>query len=242
LGSPGKNVYFALLIFYISALVAAGLWPFDFGNKRPNRVYRNSTGNGIVFDEGIVLTGSAPRKLFSSIVASNAFTVEVSVKAARLNQTGPARIVSYSAGVRSRNFTLAQEGASLLFRLRTTRSNLNGEPSIRSENLFSPTKTQHIAASFNGETVKLYVNGRKVKEVKRPYADLSNWNESHYLVVGNEITGNRPWSGEINYLAIYSVALTDEEVLLRYEEARRSSGGTGKPREGMVAMYDFGME
>jgi Concanavalin A-like lectin/glucanases superfamily/VanZ like family len=43
-------------------------------------------------------------------------------------------------------------------------------------------------------------------------SDFSNWSPSFQLVAGNEVTGNRPWSGTISQLSIYPFAMSAEQI------------------------------
>jgi len=45
--------------------------------------------------------------------------------------------------------------------------------------------------------------------------DLSNWDASHRLALGNELTGDRPWLGNLYYVAVYDRPLDAEEVPAR---------------------------
>lgn len=42
--------------------------------------------------------------------------------------------------------------------------------------------------------------------------DFDNWDDTFPLLIGNELTGNRPWRGEVDTLAIYPVCLTPGQV------------------------------
>ena len=42
--------------------------------------------------------------------------------------------------------------------------------------------------------------------------DFSNWNDSYLLALGNELTGDRPWLGEFQLVAIFDQALNQSEV------------------------------
>jgi hypothetical protein len=46
----------------------------------------------------------------------------------------------------------------------------------------------------------------------RPASDFSNWSPAFHLAVGNELTGDRPWSGTISELAIYPFAMSPTQV------------------------------
>ncbi|HEX9200677.1 MAG TPA: VanZ family protein [Acidobacteriaceae bacterium] len=77
-------------------------------------------------------------RLYDTLVRTNQLTLLVSMRTSNLEQTGPARIITYSQDRTHRNFTLGQIRNSLSFRLRTPESGTNGnDPSLISD-LFSP--------------------------------------------------------------------------------------------------------
>jgi hypothetical protein len=41
----------------------------------------------------------------------------------------------------------------------------------------------------------------------RPLSDFSNWDPSYDLAIGNELTGDRPWTGAVSEMAIYASAM-----------------------------------
>jgi hypothetical protein len=45
-----------------------------------------------------------------------------------------------------------------------------------------------------------------------PASDFSDWSPAFHLAVGNELTGDRPWSGTISELAIYPYAMSPTQV------------------------------
>ena len=45
-----------------------------------------------------------------------------------------------------------------------------------------------------------------------PKADFSDWNPAFHLAVGNELTGDRPWSGTIAKLVIYPAAMSQSQL------------------------------
>src|SRR5690606_1149415 len=48
-------------------------------------------------------------------------------------------------------------------------------------------------------------------------ATLSQWDDSYALVLGNEVSGNRPWQGSIRFLAIHKRALSAEDIATNAE-------------------------
>ena len=88
-------------------------------------------------------------------------TLLVWLRPDNLEQTGPARIVTYSQDWRYRNFTLAQIRNTLTFRLRTPASGLNGtEPALYTGPVLSLDHTSFVAAVYDGRVSSLYVDGK----------------------------------------------------------------------------------
>ncbi len=81
-------------------------------------------------------------------------------------QTGPARIVSFSADAGARNFTLGQEGSKIEFRLRTPITGRNGIPlAVKSSDEISTLEKSHVVATYKKGVERLYVNGKQQAEV-----------------------------------------------------------------------------
>jgi hypothetical protein len=45
-----------------------------------------------------------------------------------------------------------------------------------------------------------------------PRSDLSNWDPTYHLNIGNELTGDRPWTGTISEAAIYPFAMAPSQI------------------------------
>jgi hypothetical protein len=74
----------------------------------------------------VARSAGAAHEICSAIMASKAFAAEVEVASADLAQSGPARIVSHSADLLHRNFTLGEEFGRLVVRIRTPWNGENG--------------------------------------------------------------------------------------------------------------------
>jgi len=99
------------------------------------------------------------KRLSNKLQKSGEFTILVKFRTDSLNQTGPARIVSLSDNPKNRNFTIAQEGAKLVFRLRTGVTGPNGSnPDLYSAAHITPGETHTVIATYNGYQQRLYVN------------------------------------------------------------------------------------
>jgi hypothetical protein len=90
-------------------------------------------------------------------------TLLVSMQTNNLEQSGPARIITYSRDPGNRNFTLAQIHDTLTFRLRTPSSGMNGaNPALYSGPVLSLDHPAFVAAVYDGRTSRLYVDGKLV--------------------------------------------------------------------------------
>jgi VanZ family protein len=104
--------------------------------------------------------------LYKELVSRNQLTVVVRMQTNNLEQDGPARIVTYSLDPFSRNFTLAQMGNTLTFRLRTPGSGPNGaNPALYSGPVLSLGRSYVVAAVYDGRISRLYVDGKPVGAV-----------------------------------------------------------------------------
>jgi hypothetical protein len=87
------------------------------------------------------------------------FTLIANVATANTNQTGPARIISLSENPYQRNFTLGQEGSSLVFRLRTPVTGENGaNPELIVPGVFADTNFHRLVVSYADSVLDLYVD------------------------------------------------------------------------------------
>ena len=83
-------------------------------------------------DSGLIATENPAYRLIAALQATNALTVEVWITPSAAVQSGPARIVTLSHDHGHRNFTLGHEERVYDIRLRTTRTSVNGLPSLDS--------------------------------------------------------------------------------------------------------------
>jgi hypothetical protein len=175
-------------------------------------------GWGINIKDGNSAYGStsASKKLADQIKSTGEFSIEAWMAPADVVQED-AYAVTYSAGKDARNFTLGQHAYQYEAMTRTSETDGNGMPSLLTsdKDRDAQASLQHVVLTYdpiNGR--KIYVNGQFTGDVdpKGGGGSLTDWDDSFKLVLGNEASNDRKWSGLIRLVAIHNRALTLEQV------------------------------
>lgn len=159
------------------------------------------------------------QKLFNLLSGGNQFSVEAWVIPDDVNQTGPARIVSYSIDTGRRNFTLGQTNTQYVSRVQTINTGPNGSnPELTTENDVLNTELTHVVMTYDNLSGgrKIYVNGQLAAE-EALQGDMLNWQDDNLFVLGNEVTNNRLWKGVFKMVAIHNKALNGAEVAQNFD-------------------------
>jgi hypothetical protein len=122
--------------------------------------------NGLVFGGGAPVTSvESAAGLSERVAAGDRFTVEVWCRPASTFQQGPARIVGMSDGPFRRNFTLGEEGAALVFRVRNALNGPNGTGyELQSPPVLSGGPVR-IVATYTRGVSSIFVEGSRVAAV-----------------------------------------------------------------------------
>lgn len=163
-------------------------------------------------------------KIADAVKRSGELTLEVWLRPAKTNLTGPARILTLSKNPNERNFTLGQEGNKFDVRLRTTRTSTNGIPSLSTDSRTLNTKLTHVVYTRDRSgKARIYLDGKSREEKTIP-GSLTNWSGSYPLALANELSGDRPWEGTFHLVAIYSRAISPKEVEQNYKAGPNAEG------------------
>lgn len=168
------------------------------------------------------------KKLHDVIQESGEFSIEAWVIPANVTQE-MSRIVTYSAGATTRNFTLQQTLYDYNFFLRTDAvdandmplTTLNGEPALSTPAMDEVLQAtlQHVVATYdpiNGRSI--YVNGELVTNTDPiPGGTLIDWQDTFALVLGNEASGDGVWEGTFRLAAIHRRALSQEQIVQNFD-------------------------
>ena len=176
------------------------------------------------------MSAKPARKIIDAVRRSNAITVEAWLKPAKTSQSGPARIVSISQDTSGRNVTLGQDDDVFDVRLRTTGTSTNGIPSTGSPKKSLQTRLTHVAYTRDAAgSTTIYLDGKQVARGKAS-GNASNWDTNQRLSLANEVTGDRPWLGELHLVAIFDRALSASDVQQNFVAGSRAGSQSAEER------------
>jgi hypothetical protein len=163
---------------------------------------------------------AASKKLKTLINATGEYSIEAWVTPGNVVQEDM-RIVSYSAGLTSRNFNLGQTMYNYDFFNRSDKTDGNGNPQLSTPDAAEVLQAslQHVVATFDPATGrKIYVNGVLVaSNDPTPGGLLNDWDDTFAFVLGNEVSGNRNWAGVIRLVAIHNRALSVSQIQQNFQ-------------------------
>ena len=163
-------------------------------------------GGGLTIDAATRLQTVGPAtRLHDAITETDQYTLQCQFTPARVNDSNRARIVTYSPDGSTNNFQLGQMDDYYYTRLRTE-TQTTGNSVIDSPATLTPGQSEHVLVTYDGETIRLYHNGRL--EVAEPRTgDLDNWDSGYALTLASEYAGDLPWLGTLHRVAIYDGAI-----------------------------------
>ncbi len=161
---------------------------------------------------GSFVATDADHTLLAALTRSNELSIEALIVPARSYQREPRQIITFSSTPRSRNFSLAQDGDELTFRIRTTKTGPNVNKPVLTLCKLKCNDANHVIVTYKEGRVVCFLNGRKVADLPGPTGDFSNWSEQHLVFGDGWLERTADWSGKIEGIAIYSRALGATEA------------------------------
>ncbi len=235
-----KFIFRLAACIYLISIAILAFWPFKPAHLcfRKKIIWDSKDQAIIIKPCSAVSSVNLPLDLWQNFKKGKEITIEVKLMTQTNNQGGPARIVTYSEDKLHRNFTLGQQNDALVFRLRTTRTDLSGvRPHLFAHGIFSPGKKQHIAVTYDGKHEKIYLNGKLYKSFSFLKGTFANWSPHCNFILGDEYTSMRSWHGRLYLVAIYDRSLSALEILHNY--LADSSEKYKRTEKGLVGFYDF---
>ncbi len=203
------------MFVYLTIVIAACLWPFDF--LQPNLIGWDSSG-GLRFTPPSIayVTGD-----ISPVQGVRQFSLLVHYSTARDSRSAlQGTILAYSIDPTRRNFALEERGGGVIFRISSRGRRWPFELRFPDDRK-SPERW--IVVRYDGKTLGGLINGKRIKDVKASSLDLSTWDPSYPLAIGNEGDGKSPWSGEVDTIALCDSAWSFEQLRHPGELIDRSS-------------------
>ncbi len=130
------------------------------------------------------------------------------------------RIFSFSSGLRSRNFTLGQQGDRLVLRLRTATTGQNADRPQLDVGPLQAGRPHHVLVTYTAGRLIAWLDGEKTLDSDAVQDGFFHW-KARPLVFGNEWQAERPWYGMLEAVAIYDRALSEDEALESHRRAVR---------------------
>jgi hypothetical protein len=193
-----RVIRIGLMALVLAIYAAFAFFPFQWDPPRQvNNHAQWLAGEGIRFaGASIARTKTAPGWLTDAI-RGNRLDVTLRIRPFSTRQSGPARIMTLSRNPDHCDFAITQAGRDLIFRLRAPWTDAKGLPPIRVLDVFRAPVWTGIQINIRSHRLQIAVNGVIRIRERLPTTPFAGWNPSYRLALGNALTLNRPWVGEI---------------------------------------------
>ncbi|HEX5103804.1 MAG TPA: LamG-like jellyroll fold domain-containing protein [Pirellulaceae bacterium] len=168
----------------------------------------NEFTSAVEFQGGHARSDDAGVDLLASLSDKSELTIEIVFSATTAEQEGPARIVALADDGQAANFALLQDGQRLGFQLLTDAGDVGETIWVAPA---TPTQTSHIAIAYRDGSLVIYRDGEKVTESDKFQGSFSMWRGGP-LTLGADASGQSPWLGTIEAIAIHSRCLEEDEI------------------------------
>jgi hypothetical protein len=135
--------------------------------------------------------------LVKEIRCRDAFTVTARVRPANIDQTGPSRIVSIAEGTRffEQNMIVGIVESDLVVRVRVRPDRFE---TFTAPDVFTPGAEHAVVVSFGDGVLTVMIDGSERLREKADRSTFVNWSTNFPLNVGNELTDDRIFAGDIS--------------------------------------------
>jgi VanZ family protein len=191
------------LAIVLLTLSYAGVLLYPFKWQPPhllnNGAQLSSIGLSFV-SPGIAYTQDAP--WLADAIDSNHLALAIHLRAFEQPQYGPARIFGISRDHRSRNMAIGQSGTNLVIRVRTPHIESDGNYRFILKNVMKDSGWHKVEVIIRPGAIIVNFNDHLMLNDIVSESPLQTWDKESRLVLGNDLTGNRPWRGEISQATI----------------------------------------
>ena len=185
--------HLSLLAFMIVGYLLATAYPFELVGENHAELRPDSAR----FSESGVLRSRGGPPWVADAIENDELSIDLTVRPYFADQRGPARILTLSRDPYARNLTIGQQRHDLIVRLRRGDFTPNGMPEFAAGDVFVDRGIKKINVAIRDGTLEVRVDGRIVIEDLLPPKPLAHWSRAFPVALGNEVTSDRPWLGEI---------------------------------------------
>ena len=179
------------------------------------------TNDGLRFDRAtFAATSGSPRAFYDLVGVTGEFSVEAWITPANTSQDGPARIATLSKDTKSQNFLLGQDRDSVQVRSRERKGNWrwNTPPGSLT------TDPTHVVMTHRSDgTVSAFLDGELAGQ-ETMSSGPNSWDDSYRFAIGMEFNDRREWLGTYHLVALYGIALDDDDVERNFAVGPRADG------------------
>ncbi len=220
-----------LCLLVVGIILTAGLWPF---HAPRNAVGWLSEAKGVRFGRPGSIVSEGPLGV-DETKSGNSCTLELWLEPAQIDSSGTI-LAFYDSTSDDVPFRLRQVQSGLVLQ-RISQDGARKPAEIYVADVFSSTAPVFVTIRSGESGAAVSVDGNLLKRL--PDFWFSSLDLSGQLVVGDAPTHSFGWSGTVKGLAIYSRALSEDEVSREFDSWTKFGRPNSNDNKGLVASYPF---
>lgn len=200
-----RSAWFACLAL-IPCYWAAATWPFAVESPqwRPNTVTVGPAGATFAANSRLVGDGA---QVVQAARAAGAMQIVLRIGTVDPEQAGPARILELGIDHERANFTIGQDHADLVVRVRRAGSDPSGTPPLVLPNLFAAdanlsTGGREIILDIEAARLAVRCTTTGAATATAAAVAFASWDTDPVLILGDSPVGERGWRGRIDFARI----------------------------------------
>ena len=193
----------SLLAVFVLVYMLGLLWPYELVS--PELIHNGAqwtSDRSLRFSTpGLALT-PRPTDWQAAAQATGRLRIALRARSFSSGQSGPARLLTVSRDTYAQDLVIGQSDADLIVRLHATcpgerLATLGCRREIRLQDVFASTEWVDVELLIEPGRARLRTSAESSVETTLPLDPLRVWNIDQRVAVGNDVSGNRPWLGEI---------------------------------------------
>jgi VanZ family protein len=220
-----------LFVAILLVILAAGLYPKDSFHQNDLTLYKSNNslhfeGNGIAYVDNIRNGDSKSR------IAS--FSIEIIFIPENIKKSGYKPLITFHNGDDQQQLAVWQWGDSIIVINDDDYNYSKKSQRLTAREILNPKRLSRITVTSNTNGTRIFHNGHLLGEKKKWQLQLPGNKKKIHMTVGNSVYGKHGWEGDIISLALYSKALTVEEVSDNIKERL-----TKRSTRDLILFFDF---